>query len=60
VAGDGLDGRGSIPGRASDFSLLHSVQTDSEDYPASCPMGTEGSFLEAKVAVKWSWRFISI
>jgi hypothetical protein len=36
----GLDGRSSIPGRASDFSLLHSVQAGCRAHPASYPMGT--------------------
>jgi hypothetical protein len=36
-----LDGRGSIAGRGQDFSLLHSVQTDSGAYPAYL-MGTGG------------------
>jgi hypothetical protein len=31
----GLDGRGSIPGKARDFSLLHSIQTASADHPTS-------------------------
>jgi hypothetical protein len=29
----GLEDRGSIPGRLRDFSLLHSVQTDSGAHP---------------------------
>jgi hypothetical protein len=36
--GYGQDGRGSIPGRARDFSLFHGVQTDSGAHPASYPM----------------------
>jgi hypothetical protein len=31
----GLDARSSTPGRGRMFSLLHSVQTDSEAHPAS-------------------------
>jgi hypothetical protein len=38
----GLDGRGSIPGKARDFSLPHSVHAGSVSHPASCLMGTEG------------------
>jgi hypothetical protein len=41
--GYGLDDRGSITRRGKRFSLLHSVQTGSEAYPASYPVGTEGS-----------------
>jgi hypothetical protein len=39
-----LGGRGYSPDRGSDFSLLHSVQTNSGAHPASYPMGTGGSF----------------
>jgi hypothetical protein len=35
-----LDGRGSIPGGAENFSLLYNVQTGSEAHPASYPLGT--------------------
>jgi hypothetical protein len=35
-----------------DFSLLHSVQTDSEAHPASCPMGTG----DLSPGVKRQWR----
>jgi hypothetical protein len=45
-----LDDRGSIPGRASDFYLLHSVQTDSGIHPASYPMGTGGTVHGGKAA----------
>jgi hypothetical protein len=40
----GLDGRGSIPERGKRFCLLRVVQTGSEAYPVSYPMGTWGSF----------------
>jgi hypothetical protein len=43
ATGYGLDGPGSIPGRAR-FSLLHSVQTGSGAQPASYPMDTRGPF----------------
>jgi hypothetical protein len=33
-----------------DFSLLHSVQTESGVHPASYSMGTRGSFLGGKAA----------
>jgi hypothetical protein len=42
--------RGSIPGGGWEFLLLHRVQTDSGDHPASYPMGTRGSFTEGKAA----------
>jgi hypothetical protein len=45
----GQDGRGSIPGRGKRFSLLHSVQTGSEDHLPSYQMGTEGSFPGGKI-----------
>jgi hypothetical protein len=44
ATGYGLDGRGSIPGEARDFSLLHSIQTGSGTHLASHSMGTAGSF----------------
>jgi hypothetical protein len=37
-----LDDRGWIPGRDKDFSSNLCVQTGSEDYPASYPVGTVG------------------
>jgi hypothetical protein len=40
----GLDDRGSIPGRAKDFSSNLCVQTGSGAHSASCPMGTGGPF----------------
>jgi hypothetical protein len=45
VMGYGLDGRGSILGRARYFSLLRSVQTGSGPDPASYSVGTSGSLL---------------
>jgi hypothetical protein len=36
--------RGSIPSKGERFSLLHNVQTSSEAYPATYPMGTGDSF----------------
>jgi hypothetical protein len=50
--GYGLDDRGSDPGRENYeiSSLRHRVQTDSEDHPASYPMGTGDSFLGGKAA----------
>jgi hypothetical protein len=45
--GYGLDDRGSrfrFPAEAGNFSLHHCVQNGSEAHPASCPMGTRGSF----------------
>jgi hypothetical protein len=43
-----------------DFSLRHSVQTDSRANPASYPMGTGGSFPWGKTAGEWSWPLTSI
>jgi hypothetical protein len=43
-----MDHRGSsvrFPAGAGDFSLHHRVQNGSGAHPASCPMGTRGSFL---------------
>jgi uncharacterized membrane protein len=41
----GLPGdRGSIPGRGKVVSSSHCVQTRPEAHPASCTMGTGGSF----------------
>jgi hypothetical protein len=50
ATGYGLDGRGSITGRAGDFSLLHSVQTGSRAHSASHPMATGA----------WTWPLTSI
>jgi hypothetical protein len=44
VSDYGLDDRGSIPDRAEDFSSSPCIQTGSGAHPASCPMGTGGSF----------------
>jgi hypothetical protein len=48
---NGLDDRGSIPGRGSDgiFSLRHHVQTDSEAHPAPYPMDTGDSYPRNKI-----------
>jgi hypothetical protein len=43
-----LDGRGSVPGRGTDFSILHSAHTGSGSHPASYPMGTGALFLGIK------------
>jgi hypothetical protein len=43
----GLDDRGSrfrFPAGAENFSLNHRVQNGSGTHPASCPMGSRGSF----------------
>jgi hypothetical protein len=52
---DGLDGRGSIPGKSKSFSLLPSFQTGCGAHPASYPLGSLGSFPEGKAAGAWSW-----
>jgi hypothetical protein len=38
-----------FPAGERDFSLLHSVETDSEAHPASYPMVTDGYLLELKL-----------
>jgi hypothetical protein len=43
ATGCGLDGRGSIPGTAKEFSVSHYIQTSSEAYPASYTIGGSGS-----------------
>jgi hypothetical protein len=43
-----LDGQDSIPSRARDFSLLHSVRTGSEAHPTSHEMGSGTSSPEGK------------
>jgi hypothetical protein len=43
-----LDDRGSISSRGKNVSCSLYVQTSSDAYPASYPMGTEGSFPEVK------------
>jgi hypothetical protein len=48
ATGYGLDGRGSIPGRGKIFFLLHSVQTGSEDHPASFSTGIVSDLLGVK------------
>jgi hypothetical protein len=51
--GYGLDDRDSrvqFPAWAGNFSLHHRVQNDFGAYPASCPMGTRGSFPGGKTA----------
>jgi hypothetical protein len=45
-----VDDRGSIPGRATDFSVIHNVQTGSGNHPATYPMGTLGSVTRDKAA----------
>jgi hypothetical protein len=53
--GYGLDDRSSrvrFPAGAGNFSLHHRVQNGSGAHPASCPMGTGGSF----PGVKRPWR----
>jgi hypothetical protein len=42
VKGYGLDGRCLIPGRSSNFSFLHRVQTGSETHSLSYGMDTGG------------------
>jgi hypothetical protein len=48
ATGYGLDGRGSIPGRARRFYQLHNVKIGPGAHPASYLMGTGGSFPEVK------------
>jgi hypothetical protein len=61
--GYGLDYRGSgvrfLVG-AGNFSLHHRVQNGSGAHPASCPMGTRGSFPGRKAAGVWNWPLTSI
>jgi hypothetical protein len=38
--------------QVKDFSLLHSIQTISEDHPTSYPLGAGGSFPRDKTAVR--------
>jgi hypothetical protein len=52
-----LDGRGWIPDRGRDFSLLHSVQSGSGAHLTSHAMGTGNSFLGGKAAGSSSWPF---
>jgi hypothetical protein len=50
--GYGLDDRSSrvrFPAEVENFSLHHRVQNGSGVHPASCPMGSRGSFPGGKV-----------
>jgi hypothetical protein len=73
--GCGLDDRGSVSGRCyvGSFSLDLRVQTGSGAHPASCPVGTRGSYPGGKAAGSWTdhsplssaevknvWSYISI
>jgi hypothetical protein len=49
-----------VPAGAANFSLHHRIQTDSGAHPASCPMGTRGSFPGGKATRAWSWPLTSI
>jgi hypothetical protein len=51
---------GSIPGKKSGFTLLHSVVNVSGAHPASYPIGIVGSFLEGKAAGEGSRRLVSV
>jgi hypothetical protein len=44
----GLDDQGSILVEANDFFSSLCVQTSSEAYPSSCPVGTGGPFSRVK------------
>jgi hypothetical protein len=48
--GYNLDGWGSIPAKARDSSLFHSVHTGSVIHPASSPIEIRSSFLRGKAA----------
>jgi hypothetical protein len=50
VSGYGPDDRGSIPGRDKGLFSNLGVQTGSGAHPASCPMGTGGSFPRGYIA----------
>jgi len=54
-----VDDQGSIPGRGSDDSLPHRVQTDSGGHLAYV-MGTGDSYPGDKADRAWSWPFTSI
>jgi hypothetical protein len=56
----GLDGRVQFPTGAADFSLLHSVQTDSGEHPFSYPVVNWDSCPEDKAARGWSRPLMSI
>jgi hypothetical protein len=58
ATGNGLHGRGLIPGRVKRFFLFHNVKTVSWAHPASCQMGT-WNFWGDKVAGTWSWPLSS-
>jgi hypothetical protein len=52
-----LDGRGIeilLSAGANDFSLLHSIQSDSGVHPASYKVVTGGSFPGGKAATAWT------
>jgi hypothetical protein len=54
----GLDYRGfGVQFLTRQDSFLHSVQTNSEAYPASYSMGNGDPFLEDKAAGMWNWLF---
>jgi hypothetical protein len=55
-----LDDLDSIPGKVTDFSVIHNVQNGSGNHPASYPMGTWGSVSGDKAAGAWSWPLTSI
>jgi len=45
-----LDDQSLIPGKDTNFSLCHHLQTGSEAHPASCQMSAGGSLPKGKVA----------
>jgi len=49
-----------VPAGNGNYSLNHRVQTGSGAHPASCPMGSRGSFLGDKAVRAWSWPLTSI
>jgi hypothetical protein len=57
VTGYGLDGTGSIPGKENNFSEIQSVQSSSENHPAS--LSTNYSFSGGKADGAWSWSLTS-
>jgi len=54
------DDWGSNPSGGWEFFLRHRIQIGSGVHPASCPMGTGGTFREGKAAGMWSWPLNSI
>jgi hypothetical protein len=61
--GYGLDDRGPrvrFPAGTGNFSLQHRVQNGSGAHPASCPLGTRGSFPGGKAAGAWSWPHLHL